>query len=193
MAVTTVTVRSEAAAHAIINVVMHGVRFMWPDVFRAFEKKLPDAQRRWWEDRFGRGYQHALTTIQRRAAALHGGAGLSASRRTRRRAGNDYYRRNRPAGDASPSNPYFYWTGKMMDATTRFTQVQRTSAVIQTGRNYRGNIREGGAVGPRMRDPVSRLIEARGAKPWNLPRLDRELESAVDRQLDIVLRRSALV
>ena len=184
-----ISVTSALAAQAIIERVGAAVRGEIPAMIREFERELPREQQAWWARRFNRGWKHTKLTVEERAKGL-GNPVREAKKRRARASGIDatYYDRNRPNRGAAPDEPYYFWTGRMLESTTRYTKFDPNAltARIDTGANYRGPLtREG------FSDPVEEIM-VRGAKPvepWDVGRLNAVMEDKVAAGLKRVAER----
>lgn len=163
------SVRTPSHALAILDDLRLSLRD-WTVLWARIEARLPDAQRAWWDSRFGGRLFHSRETIEQRAAGL-GRPVREARRRRAVYSAGTYYDRNRPGGRARPDHPYFEWTGSLRRATERFTTRERVRVAIDTARAYRGPLER------EFADPIeSLLVRSKGVEPWNERALDRIIE-----------------
>lgn len=177
-----ISVPTAYAIPAALATVRSAVAGIFPEVFRRFGEDLPEEQEDWWGRRFDAGLTHAPSTVRARSRGLRHDAVRRTERRRIRTARPTYYTAFTPDAEATPSNPFYFWTRSMLDSTAEITSSGPTEARIDTRANYRGPLREAYGID----DPVEQIMY-RGrhrVSPWNL----RALDAAVERRVDEVLK-----
>ncbi len=170
----TVTTHGLGQTLAVLDVIrmrLSDFRTFWPGL----EARIPALQTNYWNRRFYRGFRHAPSTVEARRRGL--GNPIREASRRRRHAGRlgSYYDVNRPGGalTASDRHPYFYWTGRLLAATQRFTLRERARAAIEAEKNYQGPLRR------QMKDPVGQIVERR-VSAWDERALDRAADALLE-------------
>ena len=181
-----ITVVSFLAVQAVLDAVRGQILAELPEILKEFERSLPREQQAWWARRFNRGWKHAKATVEERAKGLGNPVRGAKRRRATASVDSTYYDRNRPNRGAAADEPYYFWTGRMLESTTKFTTSTPLGARIDTGANYRGPLtREG------FSDPVEEIM-VRGAKPvepWDVGRLDAVMDMKINDGLSRIVRR----
>ena len=111
-----------------------------------------------------------------------GGVGPNRPKTSRARSRRwGYYRNSRRAG-VNPGGPAFVWTGRVLDATARFTKIEKREAYVDILENY--------AYPDESRVPyVLEAIDDRGGTVWDLEEVDRVVSKGIERSIRKALKK----